>query len=358
MSDHRSADARTLQPNARLPLASEPAALQRIADALLDHAGPGTPGRRGDGQPLIVDGERVGVVRPLQRTVLRHIARIELPGAPSLVWKRVMGPLRAETATLAALQPRHRAPGPAGMRGAATTVPVPALLAVARGPLADGLLLEDLGTPGPLPPHAWPATVRAIHATPVPAGLTVVDGAYLASLPARALAHLDALRADGVDRWPHSDRIAADLEELRRLGQHRSGGATIGPFGLCHGHLTPEALFTTTDGTVRVLGWGRACHGPGLLDLLGSLPLGTGSIDDAVDAHDGVLGAYLDHGGHPTAGHDRGGLPAARWAAGWYRVLHAERILATVAGWLDEPTDADHQREVGQLLTEAVQCLY
>ncbi|MGI5243081.1 hypothetical protein [Dactylosporangium sp. CA-139066] len=343
------------------------AMLQRIADTLMDPRRPrpttGSDAHHGDGpDALIVDGRQVGMVRAVRRSRLLEADRVVLADGTTLVWKRLTGPLRAETATLTALH-TAAAPGPAiaavaGPRTGRGALAVPAVVATAHESLADGLLLQDLRpAPLPLPSDAWPRTVHAIHTTPAPAWLPVLDAAHLASLPARALAHLDALRADGVGRWPDSDRIAADLAYLRSLGQHRSSGAATAPYGLCHTRLDPSALFPTADGTVYVLGWAWASRGPGLLDLLGCLPLGGDSNSTAFDAHDEVLDAYLAVGGDRAAEDDRGGLPATRWAAGWHRVIQAERLLHIVAGWLDEPDDADAQHEVGVLLHEAVQCL-
>ncbi|WP_432982937.1 hypothetical protein [Dactylosporangium sp. CA-233914] len=359
---------RQLRPGTSAGVVPDSAVLQRIADTLMDprrrRPATGSDAHHGGGpDPLIVDGRQVGTVRAVRRSRLLEADRVELADGGTLFWKRLTGPLRTEAATLAAL---HAAapPGPAasavsGQRtGSTAPVAVPAILATAHESLADGLLLQDLGpAPLPLPSDAWPRTVHAIHTTPAPAWLPVLDAAHLASLPARALAHLDALRAEGVGRWPDSDRIAADLAYLRSLGQHRSSGATTDPYGLCHSRLDPSALFPTADGTVYVLGWGWACRGPGLLDLLGCLPLGGDSYSTAFDAHDEVLDTYLAAGGDRAAEHDRGGLPATRWAAGWHRVVQAERLLHIVAAWLDEPDDADAQHEVGILLHEAIQCL-
>ncbi|MEV6927067.1 hypothetical protein AB0M46_21540 [Dactylosporangium sp. NPDC051485] len=351
-------------------LLPDTALLQRIADTLINPTRPrattSSDAEHGadhsaDPDALIVDGKQIGTVRALHRSRLLQTDRVELASGATLFWKRLTGPLRAETGTLTVLASTE---GPvtrvgSGQRpGDTAAFAVPAVLATVHESLTDGLLLQDLGpAPLPLPSDAWPSTVRAIHTTPAPAWLPTIDGAHLASLPARALAHLDALRADGVGRWPDSDRIAADLAYLRSLGQHRSSGATTAPYGLCHSRLDHSALFATADGTVYVLGWAWASRGPGLLDLLGSLPLGADGNYDAFDAHDEVLDAYLAAGGDPAAERDRGGLPATRWAAGWHRVVQAERLLHIVATWLDHPDDAEHQREVAALLHEAVQCL-
>ena len=173
-------------------------------------------------------------------------------------------------------------------------------------------------------------------------------------------------------RLPHIRRVAPEViatarsqrwepvEVLRVLlseevaGRERSAGADLPPYGLCHGQFDAAALHPTGRGDVYVLGWSRACIGPGLLDLVGALPL---PDDGGTDALQEVIDDYLDAGGHRDAARTRGGLPAVRWAAGWGRVVQVERILGTVAAWLDQPTDAHHQDHVATLLHEAVQCL-
>ncbi|GAA1801536.1 hypothetical protein GCM10009682_24350 [Luedemannella flava] len=131
-------------------------------------------------------------------------------------------------------------------------------------------------------------------------------------------------------------------------------GADRQPFGLCHGELHPTSLHRGPAG-LRLLDFGKAFHGPGLLDL--ATWFGTRHRPD----HDRVahlLGLYVAAGGHPDALASRGGLPAATWALGWHRVWAAAWFIEQAAtGAFDATTDTAHGVIVHRQLTSAAALL-
>ena len=277
---------------------------------------------------------------------LSSVERLTVAGGGSVVCKCVSVVFGAEARVLAHVY--------------AHQVPVPRLLA------ADeyfdgtaGMLLEDLGPA--LAEPGFADTVQAalaVHACPpllpVPGlrGLPVVDEAALAGLPQRALVRLGELRC--VHRWAGTADIRAGLEHLAVLAATRAGGARIPPFGMCHGEYRPGSVHIGRDG-LRVLDWGRAHTGPGLLDLVswqaGPAPLDLGTIDEQIDA-------YISGGGPVSARADRGGITAAEWAGGWQRLQAVDWLLELAAVWLCDPVDDPALVEaIRRYVQEAITCL-
>ncbi|WP_433144946.1 phosphotransferase [Actinomadura nitritigenes] len=246
---------------------------------------------------------------------------------------------------------------PAILRHAAEHgVPVPKVLASKVQP--DGsaaFFLEDLGD------RVREATLQdaaqaaaAIHRCPPMDGIPVLDQAALAALPTSSLATLDHLQAAG--RWKEADTngIRATLQRLQRVAEQRAADADLPPFGLCHSEFHPTSLHVTNRGPF-LLDLARAFTGPGLLDLVswqGTVdPLDLGKVTELLDA-------YVAAGGPEEATADRGGLPAHRWASGWFKMWIAEWFMeSTLKYALTTDSDAPNQRGVLRDLREAAECL-
>jgi hypothetical protein len=246
---------------------------------------------------------------------------------------------------------------PAILRHAAShDVPVPAVLASTVQP--DGsaaFLLEDLGEPireATLLDAAQAAV--AIHRCPPMDGIPVLDQAALEALPTKALRTLEQLQATG--RWQEADTngIRKALERLEGLAGRRATGAELPPFGLCHSEFHPTSLHVTDRGPY-LLDLARAFTGPGLLDLVSWQ--GTGDPMNLSKVTQ-LLNAYMDAGGPEEAIADRGGLPAHRWAGGWFKLWVTEWFLEATLKYA-ATTEHDDSNQLGTLrdLKEALECL-
>lgn len=274
-------------------------------------------------------GGDIATSTPIHQQPLVQVHRLGLHTGDTVIWKRLGGPRVGEAPLLRHL---HRT----GLR-------VPEVLASVSNGMWDGMLLRDLGQHTTTPPDdvltdpAVTMLLVGIHATPPPPTLPVMDSARLAELPALALSHLQALRAVG--RWPHSDDLPTDLTQLARIAATRSTDARLAPFGLCHGAFDHNAIFIDTTATVYTLGWARAFHGPGLLDLASPHPTTADPLQPttATQVRDRIE-EYIAAGGEPAAAHQRAGPPPERWALGWRRTLQIEQTLHRSAAWLAPTT--------------------
>lgn len=288
-------------------------------------------------------GAQVTDRTPVRVWSMSGVERLHLHGGGTVILKYAVAQFGDEARIL-----RH---------AAAHGVPVPRVLAATTQD--DGtaaFLLEDLGAQvreAELRDAAQAAV--AIHRCPPLEGLPVLDQAALAALPGNALGTLQELQAAG--RWREADDngIREALQRLGAVAEARAAGAELPPFGLCHSEFHPTSLYVTDEGPY-LLDLARAFFGPGLLDLVSwqgtADPLDPGKVNDLLDA-------YVAAGGPAEARADRGGgLPAARWACGWFRVWVTEWFLqATLRYATTTDNDASHQQGVLRDLGEALECL-
>lgn len=276
---------------------------------------------------------------PLRVWALSGVERVHLPGRSTVFLKYASRPFTDEPRVLAHVF-RHG-------------VPVPAVLAsVGRGDTM-AMLLEDLGNPVRNAAIREAATAAVVaHAAPPPSGLARLDGLALEALPGSCLKRLGDLVDAG--RWPDPAGDVDSLGQLADLTAARAGGAETAPFGLCHSEFHPTSVHIGQRGW-RLLDWARAFVGPGLLDLASWQ--NTAEAPDLV-ALDVLIHRYIAAGGSASAGDDRGGLPAARWAIGWHRLWVVDWYLEQATTWINDPnTDPLYQQVIRRHLTEASECL-
>lgn len=148
--------------------------------------------------------------------------------------------------------------------------------------------------------------------------------------------------------------IREALERIERVAELRAVGAEVPPYGLCHSEFHPTSLHMTDRGPY-FLDLARAFTGPGLLDLVSW----QGTVDpiDLTKVTE-LLRAYLDAGGPEEAMADRGGLPAERWAGGWFKMWVAEWFLEATLLYADT-SEHDASNQIGTLrdLKEVLECL-
>ncbi|MER7471714.1 aminoglycoside phosphotransferase [Micromonospora sp. NPDC000018] len=287
---------------------------------------------------LLVGARRVPIGRQVvQAWELSSVERLFLSDDSSLVCKIAAAPFTGEAAVLRALNERE--------------APVPLLHGYALRHKALGMLMEDLGDP--LRPPTVPEAAAAacwVHAIPSLIGLPTFDQVMLAQLPERALDALAVLHQQA--RFLDGGRITLLLQSLSAVAQNRADGAERPPFGLCHGEFHPTSLHVSNI-RCHLVDWAKAFTGPGLLDL--ATWFGTAAEPARLSQ---LIHAYIRTGGHPDAGADRGGLPAARWALGWHRMWAAWWFLTTAAAGHHRPaTDRHHTQVVLRQLLGAAQLL-
>lgn len=231
---------------------------------------------------------------------------------------------------------------------------VPQLLASIHRNTTLGMLLQDLGEPTRSPSLSEAARAAvAVHTTPAPEGLPVLDGAALAALPDNALEHLNVLRGQG--RWPGSAGIADGLRRLTAAARRRSHDVQLPPFGLVHSEFHESSVHIGAGGQMRVLDMARAFVGPGLLDLASWQ--GTTTEPDPRSLRE-LLHAYVAAGGPDAVLADRSGLSPERWALGWHHVWVVTWYLEQAYRWDPQPDFDEHdQAVVGRHVAEARACL-
>jgi hypothetical protein len=258
---------------------------------------------------------------PIRTWRLSHVERLHLPDGRTAVFKCTGEPFCGEADAL------HWA--------AHHNVPVPALHAATIHSGVLGMILEDLGEQTRAATDATAAMAAArLHTTgPIP-DRPPLGRAALQALPAAARAHLAQLHAEG--RFPDTDDIRHTLTRLERLAGRRAIGAELPPFGFCHGEFHPTSLHIGWSGW-RLLDFGMAHNGPGLLDLATWL---TTRLPANLPRMRNLIKAYAGAGGAGTASTHRGGLPPENWALGWHRVHAATWQLEQAAqGVNDAGTD-------------------
>lgn len=276
---------------------------------------------------------------PLRVWALSGVERVHLPGGATVFLKYASRPFTDEPRVLAHVF-RYG-------------VPVPVVLASAVRGDTMAMVLEDLGDPirGATINDAATAAAAA-HAVPPPPNLGRLDGPALRALPGSCLKRLSELVDAG--RWPEPAHDVDSFNHLADLAAVRAEGAETAPFGLCHSEFHPTSVHIGPRGW-RLLDWARAFVGPGLLDLASWQ-----NTADAPDlaALDVLIDAYTVAGGAASTGHDRGGLPAARWAVGWHRLWVIDWYLEQATTWINDPSmDPVYRRVIRRHLSEAVECL-
>ncbi|RKT04281.1 aminoglycoside phosphotransferase (APT) family kinase protein [Streptomyces sp. 3211.6] len=259
-----------------------------------------------------------------QRTEIRvwgmsGVERVTFPDGTTSVFKYAKEPFDREAQ---ALRIAHQ-------RG----LPVPELHATAVQDDWLGMLMDDLGTPVREADDVDGATAAVLLHRARPAnGLPFLDGNGLASLPTRALDHLQRLRKAG--RWTDCDDIETALRKTSAAAGARARGATLDPFGWVHSEFHPTSLHIGENGW-HLLDFARAFTGPGLIDLA--------SYHGTTDTPDPVrlrvfLDQYVTAGGHEDALAPRGGLAAEAWALGWHRMWAVEWFMEQAIRWINDPT--------------------
>ncbi|MFC7330309.1 hypothetical protein [Marinactinospora rubrisoli] len=269
---------------------------------------------------------------------LSHVERLGTPSG-TVIFKCAVQPFLEEARSLSHLR--------------TAGIDVPEVIASVRTPTALGMVLEDLGTPEREATDAdGVAAIVPLHAATAPDHLPIGSAEWLATLPARALGHLNRLRAAG--RWNEAGDIAAALAALDEASFPRARGVRTPPFGWVHSEFHPESLHVRGDRR-RLYDLARAFAGPGLIDLA--------SWHGTIDAPDpartrALIDAYVAAGGPDQALAMRGGLPAENWALGWHRVWVVEWFLAQAAVWIvDHATDHVYVRVVRRHVQDAVHLL-
>lgn len=237
------------------------------------------------------------------------VERLHLADGTAVVFKYAEGPFAEEHTALAIAE-----------RGGLL---VPERLAVARTPDLLGMLLTDLGPPERDATDTEGAALSvAIHQTTETGVLPVLDESELALLPSRIAAGLSEVSGDS----PAVETARA----LAKVAKDRAQGAELPPYGLCHSEWHPTSVHIGASGT-HLLDFARAFRGPGLLDLASWH--GTVTDPDPGKVAE-TIAAYIAAGGPETTVHERGGLPAERWALGWHRVWAADWFThQLVIGW-------------------------
>ncbi|GLZ60931.1 hypothetical protein Misp05_45070 [Micromonospora sp. NBRC 107095] len=288
---------------------------------------------------LIAAGHQQTGGHVIQEWELSAVHRLYLSDGSSVICKLATAPFTGEAALLRYLNEQ----------GAA----VPHLHGYTLRPQALGMLTDDLGDPIRPPTLAEAAAAaRAVHAIPPVPELPAFDQQTLARLPEQALAALAALHRQG--RFLETGTIEDLLRRLAAVAGRRADGAEREPFGLCHGEFHRSSLHVSRTGS-RLVDWGKAFTGPGLLDL--ATWFGTRTTTKPAQLTR-LIHAYVAAGGSPDAKSDRGGLPATQWALGWHRVWAAWWFLTTAAAGHHRPhTDSHHTRVVHRQLHAAAQLL-
>lgn len=284
-----------------------------------------------------------GITHPYRREPVRAwaLSAVERVHAHSgtVILKAARHPLTAEGDILAHVA-RHG-------------LPVPSLEAAVTTSDELVMVLEDLGAPERDAGLADAATAAvAVHRTPPPVGIPVLDRDILAALPTVAIERLGQLHA--ANRWPEPDADIDTLARLAAIADTRVEGTDLPPFGLCHSEFHPTSVHINDAGW-HVLDLARAFAGPGLLDLASWQ--GTTEAPD-LDTLDALIDAYVTAGGADTSHAKRGGLTAAQWAMGWHRLWAIDWFLDLQTTWIADPDLDDVYRDViRRHLTEAVECL-
>lgn len=263
--------------------------------------------------------------KPLpERTEIRvwgmsGVERVTFPDGTTAVFKYAKEPFDREAQ---ALRIAHQ-------RG----LPVPELHATAVRDNWLGMLMDDLGTPVREADDVDGAIAAALLHRARPAGsLPFLDGNGLASLPARALDHLQRLRKG--DRWTACDNIESALRSISAAAGTRARGATLDPFGWVHSEFHPTSLHIG-ENSWHLLDFARAFTGPSLIDLASYH--GTTGTPDPVRLRV-LLEQYVTAGGHEDALASRGGLTAEAWALGWHRMWAVEWFMEQAIRWINDPT--------------------
>ncbi|MEU6484955.1 phosphotransferase [Streptomyces sp. NPDC046887] len=233
-------------------------------------------------------------------------------------------------------------------------LPVPALHATAMRGAWLGMLMDDLGSPvREADDLDGVAAAVMLHAARPASGLPLLDGEGLATLPGRALDHLDRLRQ--ADRWTTDcEDIHAALREISAAAEIRARGAALDPFGWVHSEFHPTSVHVGENGW-HVLDFARAFTGPGLIDLASYHgTIGTPSPDRLRV----FIEQYVAAGGHEDALAARGGMAAERWALGWHRVWAVEWFMEQAVRWINDPAqDPAYISVVRRHLSDAVRLL-
>ncbi|MEU1241034.1 aminoglycoside phosphotransferase [Micromonospora parva] len=270
---------------------------------------------------------------------LSSVERWFFPDGNSLICKIATAPFTGEATILRALNNQQAL--------------VPLLNGYTMRPNGLGMLMEDIGEPSRTATFAEAAAMAQwVHATADIPNLPTFDEAGLARLPEQGLDALDELRRQG--RFTDAEGIEAVLQRLAATARHRADGAERPPFGLCHGEFHRTSLHVSRAGC-RLVDWAKAFTGPGLFDLATWFGTRTPTEPRLLTR---LIQAYVAAGGHPDAEADRGGLPAARWALGWYRMWAAWWLLTTTAaGHHAASSDRRHTQVVLRQLQGALDLL-
>ena len=214
-------------------------------------------------------------------------------------------------------------------------VPVPRVLGTARRSGLLVMVLEDLGDPQREATDSEAATAAAhLHSVAPPPSLPVLDEDALATLPSKALVHLQRLRATG--RWSEgTDDLTSHLHALPQAAPTRATGAGLAPFGWVHSEFHPSSLHISERGW-RLLDFAHAFTGPGLLDLAAWQGLAKANPPDPQRLR-ALIAAYIAAGGPNDAKAHRGDLLPEHWALGWHRIWAVEWFLEQAHRWISDP---------------------
>ena len=251
---------------------------------------------------------------------LSRVERVYLDDGSTIILKRSKSPLVDEGRVLSGLRD--------------SDIPVPSLhLAHLEGDVLT-LVMEDAGPPKRQPTVSDAAEMAVrIHATPPPAGLSVLHREALLAFPVKMRQGIDELASSG--RWGRTHHMFILLTGIEDAAPSLVQGATHPPFGLCHSEFHPTSVPIGTKRTV-VIDWAQAYVGPGLLDLASWFQYG--ARPPTSEQCRSMIDAYAAAGGPEEALEPRGSLPPEDWAPFWNRLWVVEWFVRSCTSWMKDLT--------------------